>query len=108
MRRGREGAAGRSILRCCARALMSARTLIPRFGTSWHRCNAARGSAFTWVTARKTARQNQERPDGEPDPERVPVREDVLWMRDGQGGPLRVRRTLRVQQRLPLHWRLRM
>ena len=52
---------------------------------------------------------NQERPDGEPDPERVPLREVVLWMREHEGRALRLRRTVQLQDHLPLrdgprHW----
>src|SRR5256885_1954368 len=45
---------------------------------------------------------NQERPDGEPDPERVPLREVVLWMREHEGRALRLRRTVQLQDHLPL------
>src|SRR5205085_855111 len=70
-------------------------------------CNVPTGSAFASVAARKGARrQNQERPHGEPDP--VPVREGVVWMREDEAGALQLRRSLRVQEHLPLRRGLRL
>ena len=72
------------------------------------RCNAAAGCAFASVTAGKTARCKQERPDDERDPEAVPVRKGVVWMREGNDGALHLRRPLRVQEHLPVRRRLRL
>src|SRR5882672_11532126 len=70
--------------------------------------NAVARCAFAFVTARKTARCKQERPDDERNPEAVPVREGVVWMREGDDGALCLWPPLRVQELLPVRRRLRL
>src|SRR5882672_904937 len=70
--------------------------------------NAAARCAFAFVTARKTARCKQERPDDERNPEAVPVREGIVWMREGDDGALCLWPPLRVQELLPVRRRLRL
>ena len=49
---------------------------------------------------------NEERRDGQEDPERVPVPEDFVWMRRSDGRTLHLQRELPVQGHVPLQRRL--
>jgi len=75
------------------------------FGT---RCNAAARDAFASLTACKTARCKQEKPNVERDSEAVSVREGVVWVRKRNDRALQLRCPVRLQADLPVRRQLRL